>query len=270
MTIIFARTNHDYHSYWDFWRLVELSGFKTCWVDEMPKHLDDEGTTIIFTPWNGELQPLADVHKRAHRAKVVWWNLERPDGPHASLSDRLDQALAFADEAWVSDKWYASLDPRLKFVLMGSHPDLGTVKDVPIKYDYCHLSYAWGRREAIYKQLRAAGLREAPKAYTKEEKDEVINASRCILSLHQYEGRMVAPLRFAVAAAYKKFVFSETVETAQPYGCRFCNVATDAFVIRLPMILKEASVPQSACPPWSLHQFLCVENTFRKCVEAAT
>lgn len=267
--IVFVRTRHDYHSYWDFWRLVELSGFETCWVDEIPHHLKDPTKTLILTPWNGEVQPLADRYGRDHKARVVWWNLERPDGPHAALSDRLDQALAFADEAWVSDKWYASLDARLKFVLMGSHPDLGSIVETPIRYDYCHLSYAWGRREAVHKQLRVAGLREAPPAYSKADKDRVINASRCVLSLHQYEGRMVAPLRFAVAAAYKKFVISETVEDSTPYGYDFAQADYEDLPDYVMWFLIDDPRDIEVAGGEHLHRLLCVENTFRSCVEAA-
>ena len=39
--IIFTRTRHTYDSYSDFWKLVELSGFNICFVDEIDISLEN-------------------------------------------------------------------------------------------------------------------------------------------------------------------------------------------------------------------------------------
>lgn len=67
--IIFAKTRHVYQSYDDFWRLVALSGFETCYVDEIDHNRD---ATYIFTPTNGETLNGWD----RGRARIIWWDLE--------------------------------------------------------------------------------------------------------------------------------------------------------------------------------------------------
>src|ERR1700678_4271845 len=107
--IIFARTRHIYGSYTDFWKLVELSGFDTCYIDEIDISLEN---TYIFTPINGEygahiLAQKNDPNK-IRRAKLIWWNLERQLSVDNSTIDNI------IDEIWVSDRYYATLNNKFK------------------------------------------------------------------------------------------------------------------------------------------------------------
>lgn len=262
--IEFVRTRHDYQSYWDFWRLVEVSGFSWCHLDEMD--LDDPDKTYIFTPFNGEILPYIG---RARRCRLIWWNLERPDGNPRPIREVVDHGLSVADEAWVSDRWYASLDPRFKFVLMGSHPEFGDTTERPILHDYTHLSYAWGRRADLYRKLRQRGLREAPEAYSLHDKNEVLNRSRVVLSLHQYEGAMIAPLRFAVAAAYQRPVLTETCNDLLPFvdGETVLQAPYEKLGDVIGALLRDE--PKRRYLGYNLYRFLCHERTFRREVIAA-
>ena len=79
---IFVKTRYHYDSYSDFWKLVELSGFKTVYIDEIDF---SEECLYILSPMNGEYRPFVDSKLgdnsrcRSSRKCVIYlWNLERP------------------------------------------------------------------------------------------------------------------------------------------------------------------------------------------------
>jgi hypothetical protein len=103
--------------------------------------------------------------------------------------------------------------------VLGGHPGLllANGNTVETSYDVCLLAYVWGRRELVCRRLRGIGIRVAPPAYVPVERDIVLRSSRAMLNLHQYEPlRPVAPLRFAVAAAYGMPLFSEQLDDPYP------------------------------------------------------
>lgn len=274
---IFARTRHVYDSYSDFWRLVELSGFPTCFVDEMDLQAEH---TYIVVPVNGELRPHI-THRRTlgpQRARIIWWNLERPDAPldfgglrsaDVGYDKVIDEILEYVDEVWVSDEYYAALDRRMRFVPMGSHPDLCAGPRLPTTYDVALMAAPVPRRDGVVHELKKAGLRVAPNAWG-EERDRILRSTAVMLSVHQHENPLPIgePLRFALAAAYRMVLLSEWIEKPWPL------TPTDDFVrARLPALVETARALSSN--PWSrvldtnLHSTLCVQYTFRRCVENA-
>jgi hypothetical protein len=269
---VFARTRHHYDSYDDFWRLVELSGFPTCWVDEIDLI---QRTLYITTPINGEQPP----HLRAERARVgsacpgrvLWWLLERPDatGRPCSLADQLTDGLGYCDAVCCSDKLVASLDPRLHFLAMGSHPELapgGLPARLPPDYHVAHISYAWGRREAIYNALSRHGLKVAPGCWG-TDRDRMLRRSRLLLNLQQYTLPVVAPLRFAVAAAYKIPLVTERVHDAFPLlATEFSQAPYEQIVDHVRGLLRWAGPDLDALGD-RLYQRLCLDWTFRHGVE---
>lgn len=205
MPITFARTRHHYGSYTDFWRLVECSGFSTCYVDEID--LADDRQTYIFTPINGETMPLLPAWKD-RRCKIVWWNLERPEDE--TLPASLASVKGAVDAVWVSDRSYAALHGALTYVALAGHHKFGACTRER-SYDVCHLSYVHGRRGNVIADLSARGLKIAPDAYGKDAQDRVVSRSHLMLNLHQYDGMFIlAPIRFAVAASYAIPIVSET------------------------------------------------------------
>lgn len=181
--IIFVRTRYIYDSYWDFWKLVELSNFKTCYVDEIDISQD---AIYIVTPCNGEWRPhinnenkLVSEGKKNVGAHLILWNLERPEGSAGSvgrygqqqrflkygvwengkqekINDRGETEISygrFIDEVWVSDQRLAAeTSHATRFVVLGSDKGLGEPDDEK-KYRFCYMSYANGRRQSILKHF---------------------------------------------------------------------------------------------------------------------
>src|SRR6266404_2769198 len=95
---IFARTRYQYQSYSDFWRLVELSNFQTCYVDQIDLENDQ---IYITTPINGEHRPHINhrrsILKKAQQARVVTWMLERPINSSATSAIKLQLQILAED-----------------------------------------------------------------------------------------------------------------------------------------------------------------------------
>lgn len=269
MRIIFAKTSHEYDSYRDLRALVDLSGFETCLVGEMDLTAD---AVYIVTPINGEFRPHIE-HRRSilsgpQKAIIVWWNLERPDADGAPpISDVVSDVLRYADAVWVSDGHYRSMDTRMHHVILGSHPGLKLSSDpIQVQYEYTHQSYVWGRREKIYVPLRRAGMREGPNAWH-EQRDQILRSSRIMLNVHQTNALIGEPIRFALTAAHRMPMISETL--AQPWP-----LIPDIDFLNVPFGELVGSVISSTLKPSvlerlgdNLHQRLCVEWTFRRGVE---
>jgi hypothetical protein len=221
MRLVFAKTRYSYDSYSDFWKLVELSGLETCWID----HIDYEQEALyVLTPINGETRPVIDRERKSgkkKRALLAWWNLERPDSGPGGLNDLLGSMvcnntngmLEWVDKIWTSDAYQHSLDPRAVHVVMGSDLRLAMGVRDPISYDFCHMSCDVGRRNAIIGSLR--DLRIGPNAWG-AERSKIVNGSRMMLNIHQTDANIGEPLRFAVAAAHGIPLISETLVDPYP------------------------------------------------------
>lgn len=269
MRIVFAQPRHKYDSYTDFRKLVELSEFESVYFDEIDR--DAEDTTYIVSPLNNSFPRWSGKAK----ARFVYWNLERPDvesapfwelpglAVHASVSSALTQF----DEVWVSDRHFASIDKRLKHAVLASHEGLA---EGPLHfhvYDYCHMSYVWGRREHVIVPLRVS-LREGPNGWG-AERARVLRSSRFMVNVHQTAAPIMEPLRFALAAAYRLPMVSEAIKDPWPLvpGEDYLQLEYDkmaAEIVKLPNSLA----------PWlnmadNLHRKLCVDRTFRSEVIAA-
>jgi len=267
--IVFARTRWKYDSYTDFWRLVELAEFPTCWIDEIDLTRD---VLYVTTPMNGETRPsVAAARERAgaaRKARVAWWNLERPDvASGAPLGKVVSEALAWVDEAWVSDRHYRSLDQRQRHVVLASDSRLRDGPPLPRRYDACHMSYVWGRRAMVLDAVGKAGIRMAPNGWGKE-RDEILSSSAAMLNVHQTPALIGEPLRFALAAAYALPMVSE--ELADPWPLAAGRDFVSARWAGLPEALA-AAIADPALPEIgrALHQRLCVDRTFRSAVEEA-
>src|SRR5574340_1075792 len=179
MDIVFARHRQRYDSYHDFWQLVALSGFQSCYLDEVDVRSDH--FYVALTPFNDELWQLA-MQRNLHpdrRGRIAFWSLERPAFPGAgTTTEVVTRALQCADRVWVSDRWYQQLDPRQQHVIFGSHPNLQPLAEPrPRIFDYCHVSYVNPRRARILRTLRDAGLSEAPARGPGPERDQLLRSS---------------------------------------------------------------------------------------------
>lgn len=153
---------------------------------------------------------------------MVLWDLERPDGGHeggdtaALLRARNDQSLLFFDEVWLSDRWLASMDPRTRYVLLGSHPGLANWNQSrgPFAWDLAHMSYVTGRRADILARL-GRHFRIAPNSWG-EERDAILRGSAALLNVHQTAAPVSEPLRIALAAAYRMPYLTEDTQDPHP------------------------------------------------------
>lgn len=218
--IFFVKTRHHYQPYDDFFRLVELSGFPTIFVDELDFR---QHGVFIVSPVNGEWRPHVDNHKHEQRnAHLIVWNLERPDGSEGSIGryGESNRQLIYnfqADEIWVSDRRLAEMT-TLRFVPLGSHEGLGQLRDGQKQYHFCHMSYEVPRRQTIYKMFDRPFV--GPNSWG-DERNRVLQASKFALNVHQDHHPFQEPLRFALFAAYGLPIISETIYDSYPWSDEF-------------------------------------------------
>jgi hypothetical protein len=262
--IVFARTRHVYPSYTDFWRLVEAAGFATCFIDEINL---GEPITYVTTPWNGETVPaVRDARAWGDQGKLVWWLLER-DAADAGMIDPV--MVELFDEVWVSDRSYANLNAKFRHVVLGGHPLFGD-PSLGKQYDVCHLAYLWGRRRAAVDEMIRRGRTVAPEAFGKAQQDRFVATSRLMLSMHQYEtARIIAPIRFAVAASYNLPLVSEGVVDAWPLieGRDFLQAPIEQLPDLVDRVLGDVDLRQRLAI--GLRSRLVLEHPFGQEVERA-
>lgn len=260
--IVFARTRYEYPSYQDFWRLVELSRFSVVYVDEIDLASEH---TYIFTPMNGEVVPHLRNFSGKRRAKVIWWNLERPHDE--TLPSSMDTLEGLIDAVWVSDRYFATLNSRFSFVRLAGHQHYG-LRSAAKHWDVCHLSYLWGRRLEAVDRLRAQSVSVAPEAWGIRDQNSIVATSHLMLCLHQYAVfPIIEPVRFAIAACYGIPIISEDfmdreandlVISTRPIGQIDQNVLE--WLNHKNRLAEEGE---------KLHRRLCITTDFRQEVERA-
>ena len=292
--ITFCRTRHRYDSYTDFWRLVELSGFPTIYVDEID--ISEPGI-FITTPMNEDYREHINNQHRQDKpvnAHLVLWNIERPSGSVGSVGNYAADARylqaglwsngqkfkarsgsqeliecygRFIDEVWVSDRRLADETKHAtRFVILGSHPELGQVDDTPKEYSFCHLSYEIGRRTAIYEHF---DNREIGPNCWGDDRHEMLKRCRFALNIHKDRHPFQEPLRFALFAAYGLPIVSETILDSYPWSDEFMVYSGyDQIISRLRQILSE-DYSQYREMGLRARERMCNEFVFRKMVEQA-
>jgi hypothetical protein len=272
--LVFAKTSYTYQSYVDFWRLVELAGFETCFVKDIDLERD---AVYVTTPINGEIRPHVK-HRRSiltkpQQAKIIWFNLERCDSGNYEIgkivgnecvTKTTDEILEYVDHIWVGDRYYTVIDPRTIHVLLGSDSRLAGGPPGDKVWDVCTLSYNNHRRDQIYGPLKQQ-VRMAPGSAWDGDRDHILRSSRSMVYVHQTPMPIGAPLRMALAAAYKLPVISEQLADAYPHrdGHDVLLAPYDQIIPRTLGALQGSLAELGE----NLHRKLCVELPFRKCVE---
>lgn len=252
MTVTFARTRHTYGSYTDFWSLVELAGYTTCYVDEIDP--SDATRCYVVTPLNGEWQQGWTEPK----AQIIHWDLEwRLEGGYPLVPG--------VSAVWASDEWYAG-KVGAKYVLLGSHWGLRDRAEAESgRYDVVMLAYMTWRRQRAVDQLEARGMRLAPNGWGLDRHVALIG-SRTMLHVHQNDGvPTIAPQRFALAAAYGMPLVSEAVNAP---GI-FKDAVRWADYSELGQAVADIDTDESWRLGRALYELLCEQHSFRKCVEAS-
>jgi hypothetical protein len=262
--VIFCRPRHEYQSYSDLYRLIQMSGYPLIYIDEINPFSDD---VYIITILNGEWQ---DGWPGA-TAQIILYDLEwhLPTGDLQQWNEEIRRPGVA--RVWAADKWYAE-KIGAEYVPLGSHPGLGNGADVSGKmYDVALMAYLGPHRRAhVVHQLQDYRLTLAPNAWG-AERDEILIQSRAMVHIHQHGGvQTVAPQRWALAAAYKLPLISETVESWGVFDHTHMIVSDYGNLAECAQTWVRRNPPEVLQSYGEkLYQLLCVEHTFRKCVEAA-
>jgi hypothetical protein len=260
--VYFVQTRTVYDSYTDYFNLARLSGYPVIYCDEIDV---DSDNVYIFTPLNGE-----NNHGwRQGRATIILadyeWRLKESDYAWSESDLTIPPGVS---RVWASDKWYAERI-HAQYVPLGSHPGLvGDAAPDPTIYDVAPLAYRTGRRNEAFGKMIERGLTIAPNAWD-PERDAVLKSCKSVVHVHQHERvATVAPLRFAIAAAWHKPLISEQVIDRGIFDT--CVLYADFSVIadytalmtqRYPQILRDKAD--------ELHDTLCVSNSFKSYIESA-
>jgi len=273
MDPIFVRSGYRYRSYTDFWRLVELSGFKVAEKSEVDLNQD---VLYIWPEMGGEFMMCLQGHpKSARRARTVFWNLERPDARASESMDAaawwrtgLDEVFDLVDAVWVSDKNILAMDPRSTFVCLGGHPGLQeSASGAGQVYDVAHLGQRTPRREAVIQELERRGFSVSPNTWG-PERARILSTSKLMLGIERLGGAHISmPLRWAVAAAYRLPIVQEEHPAPDPLvaGESVLMAPIDGLADLVEAALKMDLEPVGLAA-WKA---FCEEHTFRGQVEEA-
>lgn len=254
--VIFARPRTWYDSYTDMYKLIELSGYPLIYFDEIDPASDNK---YILTLVNGENQ-----HGwQSPRAEIVLWDIEwRLDGEYPRIPG--------VNQVWVADQWYAeqlaAREVNAQFVPVSSHRDLNPEPDArrEKRYDYAMLMYFTYRRQCIRDRALEGGIAISPNAW-RNERHDILLSSRAMLNVHQHDDvRTVAPTRWALVAAYRLPMISETIDRVLWHGLYYDY---DDLVEAAHVWRGRESELQAAGD--CLYQQMCVDKTFGRIIEEA-
>lgn len=252
-----------YASYQDYWRLVELAGYDTCYVDEIDAY--DKTKTYIITPLNDEW--------------LTGWPSAKAQIIHHELEWRWDERAHWQEppgvsRVWHIDKWFAD-QFGFEYVPIGSDErlnELGSQYPAVKKYDVAILSYQTYRRQSITAQLENSGLRLAPiSGVWGRLRSDVLLSSHCMVHTHQVDNAPgIASLRWAVAAAHKLPMITETVRDRGIFGYSYMVQADYNYLADFTKSqLKDAfSRAKLADYGLAMHGLLCRDYTFKRMVES--
>lgn len=261
--VYFVKTRTAYDSYRDYFRLAELSGYPVIFCDEIDT---DSDNVYIFTPLNGENNHgWGDNPRCTIVLHDLEWRLKESDFAWSESDLTIPPGVK---RVWASDKWYAERIGA-QYVPLGSHA--GLAGDTPADgqgWDIAPLSYRTGRRNAAIGDMERLGLMIAPNAWG-EPRDALLKEAKTVVHIHQHDNvATVAPLRFAIAAAWRKPLISESVHDRGIFAdavlyADFSVIAdyTAVMVRRYPELLQAKAN--------TLHDLLCHQNSFKSFVEAA-
>ena len=201
---IFVRTRHIYDSYSDYYKLIELAQFPTCYTEEIDWNSDNTYICSYFNfPKNDNgFDPFPE-----HTCRMIFWDLERYEEGKV-IDERFD-------EHWVSDRWYAEKLVGSTYVTLGTDglcPDIELSK----RFDFAHMAYMTHRREHIVNWFKDNGMKIAPNAWG-EDRHKAILQSKAMLCTHQDEMPMMEPLRYALAVSYELPILAEYCEDFYPF-----------------------------------------------------
>lgn len=253
---IFVAPRQEFPSYGDFWKLVELSGFDIRYANEID--LSDASKTYVFTG------PVVIPDCTHAAARTIFWQLEYV-GDYTQQENRHT-----VDEVWSSDPSHAAKH-GYRYVLLGSHRHLNPdpTPAAEKQYQVAMLAYLTDRRREIKNRLseQYSLAPDYPGHAGSIDRHEVLRASQVMVIVHQHDEAALAPLRFAIAAAYRLPVICEQVSDAGPY--KKAALWTDRESIPSMVDLWFNGKLEADHLYDALYSLLCVKYPFDKCVMQA-
>lgn len=255
--VIFAVPRTEYGSYQDMYALIALSGYSTCYIDEIQP---DSDNAYIITVRNGEI----GAGWAGARASIYLYDLEWRREPQPPIPG--------VKECWSCDKWQAKLT-SMKYVPVGGHaglkPDAPAVNAEP--FDVAYLAYMTHRRQRIYGELQARGVKLSPTSAWGAQRHAILSNSKVYAHIHQHDDIPAVPgLRLVVAAAYKLPFVTEICADAGGFSDYIIPWSYGELADNLTgWVGREAKFGAFQASGERLHDFLCHEYTFRAGVEAA-
>lgn len=252
---IFVFPEKDYPSYADIKQLVKLSGFQAVTIKQMTAF--SRQPYIVVSP-----EAIPDV--QGWQSRVICWQLEY-------AGDYTNNYANFGGIVWASDKAWADAHGA-KYVLMGSHPELGDgyiVQRDGREYDVTMLGYMTPRRQVIKDSLSELRWPADYPGHSTTDRHKIMMHTRLMLHVHQHDNAPhLAPQRIAIAAAYRMPVISEAV--GDMAGLDMYMLFADYSVIpECVHRLLDDPERNLASEGQKLHNYLCIERPFRKCVTEA-
>lgn len=253
---IFVLPTNEYPSYFDFTRLIGLSGFDM--VTAWNVRLDDPSAVYIFVGPEG----IPDCTNA--RARTIFWQLEY----QGDYSDQPNKDTT--GETWGSDPGWCERNGG-KYILLGSDERLSFMADKQVlQYDIVMLAYMTPRRQAIRDALGGYRWPQPYPGHNTATRHNILLSSNVMLHVHQHETEphCLAPIRLALAAAYGIPVICEDVDNRGPYGDAMYEwAAYDDIVNTVRSFLAEPV--EVGRYLGALGDLLCKEWTFKRCVEEA-
>lgn len=252
-----------YDGYRDYFRIAELSGYPVIWLDEIDPQ---SANTYILSPLNGDWTNGWQNPKARIILHDLEWRLKTGEGYQWSESELVTPPGVA--EVWASDKWYAGVT-EAKYVPLGSHP--GLVENNPPaepRFDVTLQCYMSGRRTYIADRMLEQGITIAPSKWN-PDRDALLKNVTAMLHIHQWDNiATIAPLRYAIAAAYALPLISEQVQQRSIFDEIVLFTTYDAMPAYVKTLtgryqddLKERGA--------ALKELLTTTYSFRACIERA-
>jgi len=266
--IIFVELLNDegeiYHSYKEeYWELVKLSGFKTCKIEE----IDYQSSNYYINYLKNGTTEAHYNHPQAKNCKcklilhLMEWGTWQ-DGIMKGF-----ELESYYSEVWVSDRYFQKLlqdknpDTRVKYVFFGSHKLFCGQPSIQ-KWDFVHLSYAYGTREHKMQILANNGYTFAPNGWGEEKKHSLAH-SRWGLCLHQFPTPFCNSQRLTLFASWKLPIVSDFIRDPYPYQTFPEGIIH--FDPRNTICGDRSAMADSV----DMNHFLILHNSFKRSVEEA-
>lgn len=261
MVTYFACPRTEYPPYGDLYSLITLSGYPLIHFDEIDTQSDN---VYIITLINGENHHGWQDTKCQIIAWDFEWRLKESDYAWPESDLTIPPGVS---RVWASDKWYAERIGA-QYVPLGSHAGLVGTAETDTRYDVAPLAYRTGRRNAVFGAMQDKGLTLAPNSWG-DERDAALKASTVVCHVHQHNNvPTVAPLRYAIAAAWHKPLISEDVHDRGIFEDCVLYADFDSLADYTALMTRRyGDLLQRKAD--ELHELLCIKGSFRSFVEAA-